>query len=175
MQLWGDLEAATKTYGNDALTDALWFTAGILCSQAHPQNDHVLEIYAFIRDASRNRTLSIVDRDPARRASMEEKGYLWGLLRNFGGEASVYRERPDASLQELVEHRQGIALDCLPNIIGNETWPLDSTPYAHITYKSTCFGDEQARWNCTSDHSHVCKICSSAADPTRLWMSKIAR
>ena len=38
---------------------------------------------------------------------MEEDGYIWRLWNNFGGEASVYKEREDISIQEVLEYRLG--------------------------------------------------------------------
>jgi hypothetical protein len=136
------------------LTEDLWNTAMQLTGQIKQVPDHVKGIDEYIREETLHRTLAIIDRDPARRASMEEDGYIWRLWNNFGGEASVYKEREDISIQEVLEYRKGMAEDYLPRRCRGE-WSIKSTPYAYTTYKSKCFGEEQGRWNCQSEHTHV--------------------
>ena len=82
-----------------------------LTGQIKQVPDHIKGIDEYIREETCHRTLAIVDRDPARRASMEEDGYIWRLWNNFGGEASVYKEREDISIQEVLEYRKGMAED----------------------------------------------------------------
>ena len=108
-QIWGELEASTKHFGNEMLTEDLWATSLRLASQVKPTPDHIQGIDEYIREETQHRMLAIIDRDPARRASMEEKGYVWRLWNNFGGETSVYKEREDISIQEVLEYRKGMA------------------------------------------------------------------
>ena len=75
-QVWGELDSAMRHFGNDMLSGDLWSTANRLCSQVHAPHDHVQSINDFIRQETQHRMLAIVDRDVARRASMDEKGYI---------------------------------------------------------------------------------------------------
>ena len=105
---------------------------------------------------------------------MEDKGYVWRMWKNFAESPNVFRERPDLDRAEVVEYRQGMATQFLPRRIWRGVWPVDSTPYAYVTYKAKCFSDDH-RWTCKSTHSHLREIVSSASDPTRSWLSTVAR
>ena len=141
-QLWCELEHATKQYNNPYLTDDLWTCAGAACSRIRDGENHVVSIESYIREATEGRTLAIVDRDPARRASMVDKGYVWRMWKNFSDSPKVFRERPDLCRAEVVEYRQGMAWQFLSRRIWKGEWPVDSTPYAYVTYKSKCFSCE---------------------------------
>jgi hypothetical protein len=174
-QMWSTLRTATTACGNQQLTDDLWEAALQMCEGIRPRDDHIVAIDETIRQATKYSCLTIVDRDPARRASMEADGYRYRLYHHFASTPEVYRERRDITVEGSVVYRHAMAIDFLPKRFWKKAWPADSTPYAYHTYKAKCFRDNEKAWACTSTHSHIREIVSSASDPTRRWMSTMAR
>ena len=173
-QIWRSCTEATEHMQNPLLQEDLWQTAEHLCGTLGHGTDHTKEIVQYIREQTQYRTLSIVDRDPARRASMEQEGYIWRLYDHFSTKPHLYREIPGISPEGIANVRQGLAVACLPKRYWRKKWEEQSTPFAYLTYKGKCFDDTGA-WCCKSSHCHMREIISYAGCPSSPYLSTIAR
>ena len=92
----------------------MWAEAERLCGMCYHRRDHVAEINEYIRECTTGKLLAIVDRDPRRRASMDEQGYLWRLWKQFASVPELYKMRDDLSPEQVAEYRHGMAVDFCP-------------------------------------------------------------
>ena len=151
--MWRACNDATRHLDNPWLDEALWDVASYLCELVRVQPDYTDDILQFIRHETQHRVLAIVDRDPGRRASMSEAGYILRLHENFASRPELYKEM-DTTPEEIAIIRHGMAVSLLPKRYWKNTWTAESNPQAYLTYKGKCFA-ECGTWSCKSDHNHM--------------------
>ena len=136
-QIWASINEYNRVLGNPLLADDLWAEAERLCGMCYHRRDHVAEINEYIRECTTGKLLAIVDRDPRRRASMDEQGYLWRLWKQFASVPELYKMRDDLSPEQVAEYRHGMAVDSSPRRLWKKTMGCQ--------YHSVCLYDLQGQ------------------------------
>ena len=173
-QLWRGCADATQHLHNVFLEEDLWATAADLCNGVPNTYDHTRSIAEYVREQTNGLALAIVDRDPARRASMVEDGYRWRFHDHFASKPHLFEAQTNLSARDIATVRRGLAMEILPRRYWKHEWAESTNPFVYLTYKGKCFDDEGA-WTCKSSHCHMREIVSYSSCPTTKYLSKIAR